>query len=181
MKESNPFKTMAGHVIVPAIKSGGVQYYQFNNIYQMSCLRALTALDYYDEFNQRVDREYLLKHTEAVNKILSDPKSININKLAQLNRFLEERTKFIFDADLAYKLASVMFFDESENPYFYDHKYGQTKIEKWKKDMTIDAFFLQQPLMDLMPCLKHLNGSTRNYSQIVEKVKSHHAKYLSEV
>lgn len=166
--------------IVPAFISGGVQYSEFDDTFNLPCLRALTALDFYEEFRQRVSLEYLQKHVDAVDAILSDPKKINIGEVSKLNRNLKERMG-IFNFDLAYKLASVIYFDESENPYKYDFKYGREKIEKWKKDMSVDAFFLQTPLQKLIPSLVTSDGSLATYSQIETRAAKYYHDSLTTV
>lgn len=168
------------HKTVPAFISGGVQYFEFDDPFNAPCLRALTALDFYEEFRQRVSLEYLDTHTAAVDAILSDPKKINIGDLARINRNLKERMK-IFNFELAYKLASVVYFDETENPYVYDFKYGQQKIEKWKKDKSIDDFFLQQPLQKLILALQSFEGSLQTFSQTEEKVAKLYQENLTSI
>lgn len=164
----------------PAFISGGVQYNEFDDPFNAPCLRSLTALDFYEELRQRCSIDYLIKHTEATDAILSDPKKINIGELARINRNLKDRLK-IFNFDLAYKLASVVFFDDSENPYVYDFKYGQKKIEKWKKDQSIDSFFLQQPLQKLIPYLPQSAGNFQTYSQTEQKLQGHYLECLTSI
>jgi len=168
------------HKTIPAFISGGTQYNQFEDPFNAPCLRALTALDFYEEFRQRVSLEYLEKHTQAVDAILSDPKKINIGELARINRHLKERMK-IFNFELAYKLASVVYFDDSESPYVYDFKYGQKKIEKWKKDQTVDSFFLQQPLQQLIPSLTSSEGNLQTFSQAEAKVQKSYLDNLTSI
>lgn len=168
------------HKVIPAFISGGVQYYEFEDPFNAPCLRSLTALDYYEELRQRCSIDYLTKHTEAVEAILSDPKKINIGELSRINRNLKDRLK-IFNFDLAYKLASVVYFDDSESPYVYDFKYGQKKIERWKKDQSIDSFFLQQPLQKLIPYLPQSAESFRTYSQTEQKLQDHYLQCLTSV
>jgi len=162
-----PFTTESR--IIEAFTCGGTNYYQFDDAFNMPNERALTALTYYEELRMRCTREFLQEHCEAIEGILSDPKRINIPKLAILNRQLKERLDWIFEPDIAYKLASVVYFDKTENPYRYDMKYGQKKIEHWKKTKGVDDFFLQKPLLDLIPFLKDSELNLEIYSQVLEK------------
>lgn len=168
------------HKLIPAFISGGVQYYEFEDPFNAPCLRSLTALDYYEELRQRCSIDYLIKHTEATDAILSDPKKINIGELARINRNLKDRLK-IFNFDIAYKLASVVYFDDSESPYVYDFKYGQKKIEMWKKDQSIDSFFLQQSLQKLIPYLPQSAESFLTYSQTEQKIQDHYLGCLTSI
>ena len=112
------------HQIVKAFKLDGVQYYQFKDINNTMSGRAFAALDFYNELDMKCNRDYLLQHTEAVDALLSDPKKINVGELYNLNKQIKERLEFILVPDIVYKLASVVYFDESEAPYDYDYQYG---------------------------------------------------------
>jgi hypothetical protein len=79
----------------------------------------------------------------------------------------------ITDADLVYKLASVVFFDKSESPTHYEHGYNQKKIEHWKKNASMYDFFLQMPLQELVPFLKQSGEDTQVYlAKITEMMMS---------
>jgi hypothetical protein len=174
-------KLQPGHNLVFAFSSGGTDYFEFDDVFSMYSLRALTALNFYEKFNQRCSREYLLKHIEAVEKIMSDTKSFSVGKLAILNKQLKERVNLIFDEDLAYELASVIYMDKTEDPYVYDFNYGRKKIEKWKKENSVESFFLRQPLTKLIPSLKDFQGDLRSYSTVAKKIKEQHLESISSM
>jgi len=92
----------------------------------------------------------------------------------KLNNQLSERLEFIYDTDLVYKLASVVYFDEKENPEDYDWTYNQKKIDKWKKDKSINDFFLTMPIADLVPFLKDFNMNFDSYSQVQMEQTTQH-------
>ncbi len=48
--------------ISEAFEVGGVMYYQFDDAKQIPADRAMAALTFYEEMNQRCTREYLEKH-----------------------------------------------------------------------------------------------------------------------
>lgn len=155
--------------IIEAFTCGGITYYQFDDAFNMPNERALTALTYYEELRMRCTREFLVAHCDAINEILSDTKKINLPRLAILNQQLKERLDWIFEPDIAYKLASVVYFDKNENPYRYDMKYAQDKIKHWKKHRGINDFFLQKPLLDLIPFLKGSEVNLETYSEVIQK------------
>jgi hypothetical protein len=106
-------------------------------------------------------------------------KKINIFKIRELNQFLKERIDFVYDSDLVYKLASVIYFDKSENPYKYDMKYGQEKIRKWKESGESLAFFLETPIKKLLPFQDMSEEDLVNFENTMEKVKKHQFSKVS--
>ena len=168
------------HPIKEAFISGGVQYYMFDDIFNAPFNRAMEAQTFYTELQMRVSRDYLLLHTQAVDAILSDSKGINIGDIATMNSQLKERMEFIVDADLLYKLASVMYFDDSENPYRYDFAYGSKKIAKWKKDKEVKDFFLNTPIRDFIPFLDTLEKDLDTYLRTTELIKQQHLQIVSK-
>lgn len=159
----------------------GVKYYTFEDIFRMPTLRGLQALDYYDEFSMRCTKEYLTYFCKACETILSDTKKLELIKLATLVKELNERLNMIPLPEHVYKLASVMFFDETENPYFYDRDYAAKKIAKWKENPGVLDFFLQQPLRDLIPYLNMDGASLHTYSVASKAITEVHRKTVSEI
>lgn len=162
--------------IVEAFEYKGRKYYMFEDIFTIPTCRGLMALDYYDEFNMRCTKEFLAKYCEAVDTILSNTKILDLTKLATITGYLKERLTMIPVPDHIFRLASVIFFDESENPYFYDRKYAEQKIIHWKKDPEMLSFFLRTPLKDLIPFLELQQTNLSSYSGIVELVNNLHLK-----
>lgn len=173
------FKLVNNHVVKEAFSCGGTTYYMFDDIFNLPYERALTALDFYEEFRQRTTKDYLRLHVQAVEDILSNPKKIDIGNLALLNKQLKERLNWIIEPDLLYKLASVVFFDKNESPYIYSHKYGADKIKHWKKHSEMNAFFLQTPIVSLVPFLKECDIDFQAYSTVVEKMNKHLLENIS--
>ncbi len=170
-KRKPKFNLQNDHIIKEAFTCGGVVYYQFDDVFNVPFERALTALDFYEELRMRTSRDLLLLHVTATNEALNKGK---LTEAARLNQQLKERLEWIIEPDLLYKLASVVFFDENESPYIYDHKYGQQKIKNWKKESEINAFFLQMPIIKLVPFLQDCEIDFRTYSQLVQKISKHH-------
>lgn len=161
-------------IIKEAFTCGGITYYQYDDLFNQPYERALTALDFYEEFRMRTSFDFIKLHTQAVKDIMSNPKAIDMGKIALLNNQLEERLNWIVSPDLLYKLASVVFFDKTESPYIYDHKYCQQKIKHWKKHSEMNAFFLQTPIIRLVPYLKDSGLDFQTYSVVVEKLTETH-------
>lgn len=162
--------------LIKAFVFQGKSYYMFDDIMTMPSIRGLQALDFYEEFNMRCTKDYLLKFTQAAETILSNNKKLDLIKLATLIKHLQERLNMIPVSDHIYKLASVIFFDESENPYTFDREYAKKKIELWKKDPEVLSFFLQTPLRELIPYLDSQGANLVTYSGVVNELNSIHLK-----
>ena len=172
-----PFKNLRlqdKQKLVKAFFYQGKTYWMFEDIATIPSIRGLQAMDYYDEFNMRCTKEYLTYWTDAAEKILTDNKKIKLVDLGILVKHLQERLKMIPVSDHIYKIASVVFFDESENPYHYDRDYNKKKMESWKKDPAVLGFFLQTPLSNLIPYLDSQGTSLQTYSGVVKELNTIH-------
>ncbi len=136
------------HQVVLAFTSDGVDYYKFETGYNSYYDRYMAAMDRINEIEQRVDAKYLDFHQKATDEYLNKGSLTNISIL---NNNLKERRQYIFNQRLLYNLASVWFFDKSENCYTYDYEYADKKIARWRKDKNLLAFFLQTELAKYMP------------------------------
>lgn len=160
-----------------AFTCGGTKYYRFADITNLPYERGLQALYIYNQVEMRCSRSFLLKVTETAEKLLHS-QTIDIYSLNQLNEMLKQRLQMPVDVDLMYQLASVAFFDKSENPAVYEEAYAQKKIAKWRKDKEVTAFFSQSPLRDLMPFLASVNTDLDTYSKLNEELNETHSLLL---
>jgi len=108
----------------------------------------MAGMDRINEIEQRVDAKYMDTFQKLLDQYLNKGELSNI---AILNNNLRERRQYVFNVELLYNLASVWFFDKSENCYTYDYEYAEKKIARWKKDKDLLAFFLQTELKNYMP------------------------------
>ena len=176
IREDPNFEVQEKHQVEKAMILDGVQYYQFADINNMMTGRAFVALDFYNELSMRCTREYLEEHCTTMEGILNSG-SIDLVGIAQLHTQLKERLTMILDPDIVYKIASVVFFDENEQPYTYDFKYNQKKIEKWKALGT--DFFLQIPLNDLIPSLDLSEVDLQAYTTVANLINEKHLANIS--
>lgn len=167
--------------VVEAFRLGGQVYYMFDDQFKLPTGRGLCAITIYEEFNMRTTRDYLEAHCKAMEQLLSDPKKINIQTIAILNKNLQERLNLAIFPDHVYKLASVVFFDESESPYNYDYAYNAKKIEKWKAAGGTLDFFLKTPLRDLIPSLKLPDHNADSYFQVASQIDKLHQDEVQAV
>ena len=122
----------------------GINYYKFKDISKVKCQRALTTNDFYGELSMGTTRDFLLLHLNTIDDILNS-KNIDIYKIKTLNMQLKERLEMIYESDIIYKVASVVFFTKDEDPYFYDDILGQEKVVLFKaqdkEDKKMGFFF----------------------------------------
>jgi len=163
------------HIIKHAFEIGKVDYYQFDDVFNLPYERGLMALQIYEECRMGVDREYLKTHVDAFNTALTAEK-IDIFQLHKLNEQLREKMTFNHDANLLYKLASVVFFDKNENPINYELDYNARKIEFWKKNKDAADFFLQMPLKILIPFLNTSDEDLKMSLATAEEVRKIHSE-----
>lgn len=171
------------YVVKEAFTVGGTTYYEMDDLFNMPYQRGAACLRIYEEFNMRVTREVLLEHVNAVDEILQfvPGKSVDLLKVKQLNNNLKDRLNWIIDEDLAYKLASVVYFDKSESPQTYDAKYNQEKIAFWKKEKSAKEFFFMQPLQKLIPFLREFEQNFETYLMVTGQLKEKFQKDISSI
>lgn len=132
--------TKPRHEIKLAFVHKGVEYFMFQNEQNIVSERAFSAIDVYEELNQRITREYLEGYFAAV---LAATNAGDLVKVANLTSNAMQRLAHITNVEILYKLASVLYFTKEENHYTYDREYNEKKIAKWKEDKDIDAFFFE--------------------------------------
>jgi len=181
-KRKLKIKSFNGEVATEAFKHGGHTYYQFQDNFRMPTGRAICSLAIYAELKMRCDDDYLKLHIEATEKILNaEDGKIRLTKLAQINANLKERLNLAPFPDHIYKLASVIFFDESENPNGYDFEYNQKKIANWKKDSDLLYFFLSVPFKDLIPFGNISKGRAESYLNTTILIDQLHVSNLRDI
>ncbi len=164
------------HIITYQFTIGDRHYFRFDDPLNTPYDRALKCLVYYKELDMNCDRQFLKAHTQAFDNALSK-QQITIGTLVDLKKLndqLKERLNLPKEPELMYKLASVVFFDQFENPYTYEFKYGENKMKFWKKNTCLKDFFLQKPLLELIPYLKYAGENLEQFSTMVEKETRQH-------
>lgn len=167
--------------VMPAFSLGGVDYWCFDNTHEVPTGRMLAALAIYTELEMKCDRAYLEAHTNAMDKLLSDPKKISITHIVQLNINLRERLALAPFPEHIYKMASVIFFDKNESLYSYDYAYNEKKIAAWKAGEGSLDFFSQTQLGALIPSLKAQGNDSHMYSQVVGLIDKAHRTLLRDL
>ena len=160
-----------------AFTSGGTKYYRYADIANLPYERGFMALNTFNELQMRCSREYLIQHTDAMDKLLHEQK-IDIFKIQKLVEMLKQRLTMPTEVDLMYKLASIVYFDKSENPAVYEPAYAEKKIAKWRKDQGVRDFFMQKPLLELMQSSKNVDIDLDIYTEMNTEINKIHQECL---
>ena len=166
--------------IKEAFVDNGITYYMFEDIFSMPCQRALEATTFYEEMQSRISKEYLTEYIDAMTNVLSNSKSIDVTKIVMLVNTLKERSEFIIDSDIVFKLAAVMYFDKNESPYKFDMKYNLGKIKSWKENNEVADFFLSTPIKNFLPFTDISKKDLTTYLKIQEELKRKQMSLISE-
>jgi hypothetical protein len=169
-----PYLVDNKYKVIPAFSIGGTDYWCFDSTTEVPTGRFFAAMGVYAEMEMNADKEYLTSHCKAMEKILSNPKSIRLDYIMQMNINLKERLDLMPFPDYIYKLASVIFFDNTESMYTYDWDYNKLKIEKWKAAGGSLDFFSQTPLAELVPSLRLPEKDTQTYLTVSQLVSETH-------
>lgn len=173
----------------------GISHYQFVDPMATPGLRGLSAVMFYEELRMRTTKELQVKEMQYINEKCNELLHVHlsgssgkinlVNAIAAIQDiqktqvFRQERMNFIVEPELAYKFASVVFFDENESPYAYDQAYNKLKIERWKKHESTLDFFLRQPISRLIGFFEPSDISFPDYMKIVDQVLQKHSAHSS--
>lgn len=173
-RKLKPYLVDEKYRVIPAFKLNGIAYWMYESSVEVPAGRFFAAMGIYNEMEMNADKDYLTSHCKAMEKLLSDPKKIQLTYIMQLNINLKERLELMTMPDYIYKLASVIFFDETESLYSYDYEYNKKKIEMWKAAGGTLDFFSKTPLKELVPSLNMPEKDTQTYLTVVRMVEETH-------
>lgn len=169
-----PYLVDEKYKVIPAFSIGGTDYWMYDSTTELPTGRFFAAMGVYAEMEMNADKDYLTSHVKAMEKVLSNPKSIRLDYVMQMNINLKERLDLMPFPDFIYKLASVIFFDKTESMYTYDYDYAKIKIEKWKAAGGTLDFFSQTPLKELVPSLSIPEKDTQTYLAVSKLISETH-------
>lgn len=99
---------------------------------------------------RKMDDKTLKSFIDDLEKNLSGELNgqINLSKAFQILHTMRAMTNMAFEHELVKRLASVVYFDETEDLRTYSREYGEKKITFWDKHNCLD-FFLSTPIAEL--------------------------------
>lgn len=162
-----------------AFDSGGVSFYKYTDNTKMSADRLLSAMDLYEELEQRINRDYLELLFKSLEELLNKGKLIDAGNLLKM---AQSRLDHITNAQMVMKLATVVYIADFEDPRRYSLEDADKKMEIWTKNEDVEGFFLRQPISQYIPALDSLNMNIKDYLKAenleVAKLLTNHLNLL---
>jgi hypothetical protein len=135
---------------VAVTKLRGVQYYRFKDDLDIPYGRYIYLASFMQAIELRMDLKTLNGYIEIIDKNLSGGKGVvDVGKCIITLAQLKTRVKILFDEELAYNLASCVFFTDDEPINTYDMEKNKKKIAEWREAGTLD-FFMATPVRELL-------------------------------
>lgn len=153
-KEAEPVFNMAQPDVKDAVELGftcaGREYYRFKDEREIPAGRYVHIDAFLKEHEIRMDIETLKGYIQLMeDEINAKDGAISIHNLSVIIYKLKTRTNMAWNIDTIKRLASVIYFDRTENLKGYDEEYGKKKITFWDENKNLD-FFLQTPIAELL-------------------------------
>ncbi len=151
-----------------AFTSGGVNYFKFVAEVNVPFQRAVAARDIFTEELWQINPDYLRGWNNGLINLLMDKKKKDEKKLYEIGILasrLKEQMEMSVSLLRQLKLATVVYFDEQENPLDYQYPYNKTKLEHWMKHNDVEGFFLTLPEYAYLPSLTEYSTNFPNYLQ----------------
>lgn len=145
-------KAIYGKTVEWCFEAGGKNYYKMVHDYEMPVQRFRFAKKFYEEVQNRVTHEELLKVCEKGQTMLNE------GKLGETWKMLDDlkyQLSWAFEPYSLLRFASVIYFDLNENLEDYDGKYNGPKIEAFKKKEVF--VYLLRKLMNGSEVLSNLS------------------------
>jgi hypothetical protein len=151
-----------------AFTSGGVNYFKFTTEVNVPFQRAIAARDIFTEELWQINPDYLRGWNNGLINIILDKKKKDEKKLYEIGILasrLKEQMELSMSMVRQLKLATVIYFDEEENPLDYQYPYNKAKMEHWMKHNDVQGFFLKLPEFALLPSLTEFSQNFPTYLQ----------------
>jgi hypothetical protein len=151
-----------------AFTSGGIKYFKFVSEVNVPFQRAVAARDIFTEELWQINPDYLRGWNNGLINLLMDKKKKDDKKLYEIGVMasrLKEQMEMSVSLLRQLKLATVVYFDEVENPLDYQYPYNKQKLEHWMKSNDVEGFFLNLPEYAYLPSLTEYSMNFPTYLQ----------------
>lgn len=145
----------------------GIQYYRFKEDYYMNEMRRFQKIIFLTELENGISHDDLMVY---VSKFRDNNNKGLVGDNGALLSLLEQRIKIAKDPDTFYKIASVDYFDDSEELTQYDRKYNQKKIDAFKASKEL-PFFLTRPMIDIFPQIGSLALDSEHFLKEIQDMR----------
>jgi hypothetical protein len=151
-----------------AFECNEIAYYRFKDgEFKMPVGRHKFVEAYLAQTELRMDLKTLTGYLDQIDKYLN---SGQLAKVAVASYAIRSRCNMGFEPETIERLASVVYFDETEDLSDYNPNYGTQKIEMWKKHDFM-GFFLTRPIEELCSLKGISEESLRSYITQIEVSK----------
>jgi hypothetical protein len=151
-----------------AFCSGGVNYFKFVTEVNVPFQRAVAARDIFTEELWQINPDFLRGWNNGLINLLMDKKKKDDKKLYEVGVMasrLKEQMEMSVSLLRQLKLATVVYFDEQENPLDYQYPYNKAKLDHWMKHNDVEGFFLNLPEYAYLPSLTEYSTNFPTYLQ----------------
>jgi hypothetical protein len=142
-------------LIEEAYMCKGVQYYNFKSDSLVRTGRYMFVQNFLQEVFYRMDLDRLKAYIARIRSEIDGSKKdkegtpqVNFGNAIVFLDQMKTLTELAFEPETVYRLASVIYFDESEDVTKWDKGHNDKKIAAWKEDGTLD-FFYGRPFIEL--------------------------------
>jgi hypothetical protein len=133
-----------------AFKVGSKPYYRFKDDFQMPAGRYKYVYAYLREVDLRMELDMLRTYVQELKRCLNPSgKQIDLETAWKIIFNLESRTNLAFEPETVRRLATVVYFDATEDLITYDKSYGDKKLKFWTANNVKD-FFLTRPMSEFL-------------------------------
>ncbi len=151
-----------------AFTSGGVNYFKFVAEVNVPFQRAVAARDIFTEELWQINPDFLRGWNNGLINLLMDKKKKDDKKLYEIGIMasrLKEQMEMSVSLLRQLKLATVVYFDEHENPLDYQYPYNKQKLNHWMEHNDVQGFFLNLPEYAYLPSLTEYSKNFPTYLQ----------------
>lgn len=128
----------------------GKKYYRMAQEFRLPAGRYKFLDAYLQEHEMRMSVDMLNAYIDKIEATINGRAGvIKLSDIAVVAYNMRTHAKLGFMPDNIQRLASVVYFDESEDLRDYDQKYGEKKIKDWLSDGKY-SFFLTRPIDELL-------------------------------
>lgn len=134
-----------------AFECGGIKFFHFSDDFRIPTGRYKWIMNYLREVDLRCDLDTMKKDvTDAIAWLDGSKKgTISITNAGIILNKILGRLNLAFEPETIKRLASVTYFDDTEDLSDFDQNKGKEKIELWEKHKSLD-FFLTKPMSELL-------------------------------
>jgi hypothetical protein len=165
-----------------AFTSGGVNYFRFSAEVNVPFQRAVAAKDIFTEELWQVNPDYLRAWNIGLINLLTDRKKKDEKKLYEIGILasrLKEQLELSMSMTRQLKLATVLYFDEHENPLDYQYPYNAEKMKHWMKHNDVEGFFLRLPEYAYLPSLREFSTNFPTFLQAETQASLNNLKHIT--